>query len=188
MLELDEIVRLEVPLKSGSQLIESHILFDPSSQLLLWRAPLLEERSEQQLFHFNVLNGEPGYLALTQAAELGRLRTTDEEGPVFEIVLPMTIETLSESTVRLLIVEMGWAFTLQRACKWAVDGGGMELSPWDEPEMPDMAKQEEEPAAKPARFVAKGRVAEIDRAIQQGDINLARRLSRGGDIDIPDAV
>ncbi|NEX23027.1 hypothetical protein G3480_22460 [Thiorhodococcus mannitoliphagus] len=186
-LEENECVRLEVPLNADGQQIDTYILFDPSSQLLFWRAPLLKKRSEQQLFHFGVLKGEPGYLELSQAAELGRLRTTDEEGPVFEIALPF-IETLSENTVRILLVEMGWAFTLQRACMWAADGGDMELSPADcEPEIPDMASKEE-PSPKTVRSVAKGRVAEIDRAIKEGDIALARRLSRGGDIDIPDAV
>ncbi|MBK1724929.1 hypothetical protein [Thiocystis violacea] len=187
VLEANECVRLEVPLTSDGQQIDTYILFDPSSQLLFWRAPLLKKRSDQQLFHFGVLKGEPGYLELSQAADLGRLRTTDEEGPVFEIALPI-IETLSEKTARLLLIEMGWAFTLQRACLWAAGGGDMELSPVDcEPEIPDMASAEE-PSPKKVRSEAKGRVAEIDRAINAGDIALARRLSRGGDIDIPDVV
>jgi len=186
----DALKTWQVTLRAGSQRIASELILDARRRLFLWRAPLLKSAKKRSRLFFWVY-GEAdramAFHALAEGLPFARLRLSREDGAVLEVAMPLP-QSISEETFAVLLAEMRQAFALRGIVKRGLDGGEMEWSPDDLPGQTQPFERGADQKARGDRPQPDGRVAEIEQAIKQGDIALARRLASGEDIAVPDTI
>lgn len=191
LLDLPDVVtRWQVTLKIGGQCISSELILHIDMKLLIWRALLLEDAMKRKQFFFHVygdVNRAMAFHSLATTLPFARLLLDSENGAFLEVAMPLP-KKISEETFQFVLTEVLRAFKIRTFILSHFNEWDTELLPDDDAqEMPDM-EVENQPHGARKSSQATGLLIEIDHAIAQGDIALARRLSRGEHINVPDSI
>ncbi|MBU0501604.1 MAG: hypothetical protein KJ558_08055 [Gammaproteobacteria bacterium] len=182
-------------LRQKKRVMAAELVLDADKGLLVWRAALLKHPKQRRRFLALIQGDGDLFLAVQEIARqlaFARLLLSREDGPWLEVALPLS-EALPKALFHRLLWEMLQAFDLRRLFLRALDGEELKWTPapcfLSPPELIPLAQPfPKAPVPQKAQPLPDARVAEITRAIKAGEIEQARRLASGADLDIPATI